>query len=118
MKTRRAEEAITAAGHRERHICGGRVFRSGAGGQRADAGAQITGCRVTSRPQPQLKRPLFVAEGRKIDLLRHQVTSQSLSPLAASYMKTITERSMFRSVASIVTLVRPSFRFASQKDDG
>ena len=73
MKTRRAEEAIIADGHRERHICGGRVFRSGAGGQRAGQGAQITGCRVFARILPPVKRVVFAAEGRKFDLLRHQV---------------------------------------------
>jgi hypothetical protein len=36
---------------------------------------------------------LFLAEGRKNDLLVAP-SSQSLSPLAASFMKTITERSM------------------------
>ena len=32
MKARREEEAIIGAGHRERHICDGRVFGSGASG--------------------------------------------------------------------------------------
>jgi hypothetical protein len=50
-------------------------------------------------------------------LLRHQVQVY-VSPLAASFMKTTTERSMFRSVASLVALVRPSFSFASQEDGG
>jgi hypothetical protein len=39
----------------------------------ADAGAQINGIQGFARPQPQLKRPVFVAEGRKFGLLRHQV---------------------------------------------
>jgi hypothetical protein len=60
---------------------------------------------------------VFVAEGRKFDFLRHQVKVYH-SLLAASFMKTITERSVFRSaVASIATHVRPSFRFASQEGD-
>jgi hypothetical protein len=54
---------------------------------------------------------VFVAEGRKYDLLPYE------SPLAAGFMKTITERSMFRSVGGFVAVARPSFRFASQEDD-
>jgi hypothetical protein len=58
---------------------------------------------------------VFAAEGRfLLLLLRHQV-QPSLSPLAASFMKTITERSISRSVASLVALVRLSFCFASQE---
>jgi hypothetical protein len=67
---------------------------------------------MVSRPE----RAVFVAEGRKFDLLPHEVQA-SLSPLAASFIKTITERSMFRSVFFFVAIVRPSFRFASQEDD-
>jgi hypothetical protein len=43
------------------------------GRNRADAGAQVTGCRVFSCVLPPVKRAVFVAEGRKNDLLRHQV---------------------------------------------
>jgi hypothetical protein len=34
---------------------------------------QLTGCRVFARAAPQLKRAVFVTEGRNFDLLRHQV---------------------------------------------
>ena len=73
MKTRRAEEAIIAAGPQEQGLWRGRVFGSGPGRNRADAGAQLTGFRGFARLAPQLKRPVFEEEGRKIGLLRHQV---------------------------------------------
>ena len=73
MKARREEEAIIADGPRERGGRDGRGFGSGAGRNRADAGAQLAGCRVTARLQPQLKCRVFEEEGRKIGLLRHQV---------------------------------------------
>ena len=73
MKTRRAEEAIIAAGPQEQSLCGPWGFGAGPGRNRADAGAQLTGFRGFARLVPQLKRPVFVGEGRKIGLLRHQV---------------------------------------------
>ena len=73
MKARRGEEAIIADGPRERGGRDGRVFGSGAGRNRADAGAQLTGFRGFARLVPQLNRPVFEEEGRKIGLLRHQV---------------------------------------------
>ena len=73
MQARREEEVIIADGHRERGGRDGRVFGSGAGRNWADAGAQLTGCRVTARLQPQLKCRVFPGEGREIGLLRHQV---------------------------------------------
>jgi hypothetical protein len=59
---------------------------------------------------------VFAGGATKIDSLRHQVQVYRRS-LAANFMKTITERSMFRSVASFVALVRPSFSFAFPEDD-
>ena len=73
MQARREEEVITAAGHSERGLCDGRVFGSGAGRNRADAGAQLTGIQGFARVVPQLKRAVFVAEGRKIGLLPHEI---------------------------------------------
>jgi hypothetical protein len=58
---------------------------------------------------------LLLAEGRKFDLLRHRVKVYRRSQQV--FMKTITERSMFRSVFFFVAVVRPSFRSASQEDD-
>ena len=73
MQARREEEAIICAGHSERGLCDGRVFGSGAGRNRADAGAQINGIQGFARVVPQLKRAVFPGEGKKNGLLRHQV---------------------------------------------
>ena len=70
---RRQEEAIIADDHRERGGRDGRVFGSGAGRNRADAGAQINGIQGFARLAPQLKRLVFAGEGRKIGLLRHEI---------------------------------------------
>ena len=73
MKTRRAEEAITAAGHREQGLgCRRWDFRC-SGRNRADAGTQLGEIRGFARVHSTTKRAVFVAEGRKIGLLRHQV---------------------------------------------
>jgi hypothetical protein len=58
---------------------------------------------------------VFASGATKIDSLRHQVQVYCRS-LAANFMKTATERPMFRSVASFVAPVRPSFSFAFQED--
>jgi hypothetical protein len=73
MKARREEEAIIADGPQEQGLCGPWGFGAGPGRNRADAGAQLTGCRVTACPQPRPGRPVFEEGGRKIGLLRHQV---------------------------------------------
>ena len=73
MTARREEEAIIADGHQEQGLWRGRVFGSGPGRNRADAGAQLAGCRVTACLQPQLKCPVFPGEGRKIGLLPYEV---------------------------------------------
>jgi hypothetical protein len=74
MKARREEEAITAAGPQEQGLCGPWGFGAGSGRNRADAGAQLTGCRVTACPQPRPERPVFEEEGRKNGLLPYEVT--------------------------------------------
>ena len=73
MKARREEEAIIAAGPQEQGSGWRRWDFRCCGRNRADAGAQFTGCRVTARLVPQLKRPVFVGEGKKIGLLRHEI---------------------------------------------
>ena len=73
MQARREEEAIIADGHQEQGLWRGRVFGSGPGRNRADAGAQINGIQGFARLVPQLKRPVFPGEGRKIGLLRHEI---------------------------------------------
>jgi hypothetical protein len=73
MQARREEEAIIADGHSERGLCDGRVFGSGAGRNRADAGAQINGIQGFARVHSTTKRAVFEEEGRKFCLLRHQV---------------------------------------------
>ena len=73
MKARREEEAIIADGPRERGGRDGRVFGSGAGRNRADAGAQLAEIRGFARPHSPTKRPVFPGEGRKIGLLRHEI---------------------------------------------
>jgi hypothetical protein len=79
MKTRRAEEAITAAGHREQGPgCRRWDFRC-CGRNRADAGAQINGIQGFARVVPQLKRAVFAGEGRKIGLLPYEVIFYSRS---------------------------------------
>jgi hypothetical protein len=49
------------------------LLRSEVGPGRADAGAQITGIRGFARVHSTTKRVVFPAEGRKIDLLPHEV---------------------------------------------
>ena len=44
-------------------------------------------------------------------------TLMYMPTLASRCIKRIAERSLFRRVPAFVTLVRPSFRFASQQDD-
>ena len=73
MQTRRAEEAIIAAGHQEQSLCGPWGFGAGPGRNRADAGAQINGIQGFARVHSTTKRAVFPGEGRKIGLLRHQV---------------------------------------------
>ena len=73
MKARREEEAIIADGPQEQGLCGPWGFGAGPGRNRADAGAQLTGFRGFARLVPQLKRPVFPGEGRKIGLLRHEI---------------------------------------------
>ena len=73
MQARREEEAIIADGHQEQGLWRGRVFGSGQGRNRADAGAQINGIQGFARVHSTTKRAVFVDEGRKIGLLRHQV---------------------------------------------
>ena len=73
MQTRRAEEAIIGAGHREQGPgCRRWDFRC-SGRNRADEGTHLAEIRGFARPQPQLKRPVFPGEGRKIGLLRHEI---------------------------------------------
>ena len=73
MKARREEEAIIADGLQEQGLCGPWGFGAGPGRNRADAGAQLTGIQGFARVVPQLKRAVFVAEGRKISLLPHEI---------------------------------------------
>ena len=73
MTARREEEAIIADGPRERGGRDGRGFGSGAGRNRADAGAQINGIQGFARVHSTTKRAVFPGEGKKIGLLRHQV---------------------------------------------
>jgi hypothetical protein len=61
---------------------------------------------------------VFAGGGRKHTLLPYEVTENNRSQQVASCKKTITERPMFRSVASFVTLVRSSFSFAFQENAG
>jgi hypothetical protein len=75
MNTRREEEVITADGPRERGGRDGRVFGSGAGRNRADEGTQLVRIRGFARVVSQLKRAVFVGEGRKNGLLPHEVQS-------------------------------------------
>ena len=72
MQARREEEAIIADGPQEQGLCGPWGFGAGPGRNRADAGAQLTGFRGFARLAPQLKRPVFEEEGRKIGLLPHE----------------------------------------------
>ena len=73
MQTRRAEEAIIAAGHQEQGPgCRRWDFRC-SGRNRADEGTHLAEIRGFARPQPQLKRPVFPGEGRKIGLLPYEV---------------------------------------------
>jgi hypothetical protein len=69
MKARREEEAIIAAGPQEQGLCGPWGFGAGPGQNRADAGAQLTGCRVTACLQPRAECRVFAGEGRKNGLL-------------------------------------------------
>ena len=73
MQARREEEAIIADGHQEQGLWRGRVFGSGPGRNRADEGTQLAEIQGFARPQPQLKRPVFAGEGRKIGLLPHEI---------------------------------------------
>ena len=73
MTARREEEAIIADGPRERGGRDGRVFGSGAGRNRADAGAQLGEIRGFARVHSTTKRAVFPGEGRKIGLLRHEI---------------------------------------------
>ncbi len=73
MQTRRAEEAIIADGPQEQGLWRRRWDFRGCGRNRADAGAQLGEIRGFARVQPQLKRPVFPGEGRKIGLLRHEI---------------------------------------------
>ena len=73
MQARREEEAIIADDPQEQGLCGPWGFGSGPGRNRADAGAQLAEIRGFARLVPQLKRPVFVAEGRKIGLLPHEI---------------------------------------------
>jgi hypothetical protein len=66
MNTRREEEAIITDGHRERHICGRRLWALGQGRNRADAGAQITGIRGFN----QVLRVLTLAQNVPCFLLK------------------------------------------------
>ena len=105
MQTRRAEEAIIAAGHQEQGPgCRRWDFRC-SGQNRADAGAQLAGCRVTARLVPQLKRPVFVAEGGKIGLLRHEVNFKTRSLLVVS--KQSLKDPCSPSMGLFVAVVRP-----------
>ena len=73
MQARREEEAIIADGPQEQGLWRRRWDLRGCGRNRADAGAQLTGIQGFARVVPQLKRAVFVAEGRKIGLLRHEI---------------------------------------------
>ena len=73
MNTRRAEEAIIADGHSERGLYGPWGFGAGPGRNRADAGAQLTGRRVTACLQPRAECRVFEEGGRKIGLLPYEV---------------------------------------------
>ena len=73
MKARRQEEAIIADGPRERGGRDGRVFGSGAGRNRADAGAQLGEIRGFARVHSTTKRAVFPGEGRIIGLLPHEI---------------------------------------------
>jgi hypothetical protein len=88
MNTQREEEAIFAAGHRERGVIGGEGFF--VLGQEDSglmyAGAQITGCRVLARVLPPLKRVVFAAAPPEIDLLPKGDEFYRRSQLAASCM--------------------------------
>jgi hypothetical protein len=63
MEARREEEAIIAAGPQEQSLCGPWSFGAGPGRNRADAGAQLTGCRVTACLQPRAGCRVFAGEG-------------------------------------------------------
>jgi hypothetical protein len=72
MNTRREEEAIIADGPQEQGPgCRRWDFRCW-GWNRADEGTQLAGIRDFARLAPQLKRLVFVAEGRKIGLLPYE----------------------------------------------
>ena len=73
MKTRRAEEAIIAAGPQEQSLCGPWGFGAGPGRNRADEGTHLGGFRGFARLAPQLKRPVFEEEGKKNGLLPYEV---------------------------------------------
>ena len=73
MTARREEEAIIADGHQEQGLWRGRVFGSGPGRNRADAGAQLGEIRGFARVHSTTKRAVFPGEGRKIGLLRHEI---------------------------------------------
>ena len=73
MQTRRAEEAIIAAGHQEQGPgCRRWDFRC-SGQNRADAGAQLAEIRGFARVHSTTKRAVFPAEARKIGLLPYEV---------------------------------------------
>ena len=73
MKTRRAEEAIIAAGHQEQGPgCRRWDFRC-SGRNRADEGTQLGEIRGFARLQPRPERPVFEEEARKIGLLPYEV---------------------------------------------